>query len=137
MKIFIRKQRGYTILELLTTLFIIAALASIMIPNLRRAIFKAHMSGCMSNVRNLATALQVYSNDNDAHYPDTLSRLTPQYISIIPTCQSVNADTYTPGYVTSDDLRIFTLHCKGNNHQAVGFQPDEPYFDMSTGLNPR
>ena len=132
-----RSSRGFTLLELLTVVFIISTLASIMIPTVKRAMWKAQATVCATNVRNMATALQVYSNDYDGLYPDDLNKLSPKYVRILPTCPSAGTVTYAAGYSTTSDSQSFTLSCKGKNHELVGYGQDEPYYDLNTGLNPR
>jgi len=130
-------SRGLTLLELLTVVFIISTLATIMIPTVKRAMYKAQLTGCMTNVRNMATALQIYSVDYDSHYPSQLNMLLPKYLKSVPACPSADIDTYTTGYTISADNQNFTLACKGNYHIVLGLGVDEPYYDLHTGLNPR
>lgn len=124
-------------LELMTVMFIIATMASIMVPTIKRAMWKAQVTGCATNTRNMATALQVYANDYEGLYPDQLVKLEPKYIRSVPTCPSAMVDTYSPGYTVSSDAQSYTICCKGHNHAVMGLKPDEPYYDLFTGLNPR
>jgi len=131
------KQRGFTLIELLTILFIISVLAAIAIPHLRRAVVKADVVGCKSNLRNIAAAITVYSNDNNHLFPDQLYRLTPSYVQSIPCCPGVSANTYSAGYETNTDYNIYTIYCKGKNHSDYGYTVDEPYYTSSDGLFPK
>jgi prepilin-type N-terminal cleavage/methylation domain-containing protein len=132
-----KKSRGFTLLELLTTMFIIAALASLIFPNIRKAMDKGRLSGCQSNLRALATQLQLYANDNETKYPSTLTILIPKYIRAIPECPAAAIDTYTAGYATSIEQTVFTICCKGKNHELTNLGEDEPYYDMVSGLGPK
>ena len=58
-----QRTAGYTMIELLTVIFIIGVIAAIIIPNIKNAFYRAQVSGCQSNLRNIATALQVYHTD--------------------------------------------------------------------------
>lgn len=133
---FSKSKRGFVLIELLTVLFILSTLVMLLIPNLRWTVYKTHLSGCQQNLRNLSTALQLYANDNDDHYPENLEKLKPHYFQYIPTCPSAGADTYSPGYDITDNRKIFTLPCKGRNHEVLGLGEDEPYWSMSEGLKP-
>ncbi|MHB9134680.1 MAG: type II secretion system protein, partial [Armatimonadota bacterium] len=64
-----RSQRGFTLIELLVVIAIIAILASILFPVFAKAREKARQTTCTSNVRQLATAVQMYNQDNQSRYP--------------------------------------------------------------------
>jgi prepilin-type N-terminal cleavage/methylation domain-containing protein/prepilin-type processing-associated H-X9-DG protein len=63
------RQEGFTLIELLTVIAIIGILASILIPVVGRVRESARASSCMSNVRQIGTALHLYVNDNNDNYP--------------------------------------------------------------------
>ncbi|CAN0391541.1 unnamed protein product, partial [Phaeothamnion confervicola] len=53
------------------------------------------LTGCKSNLKNLATSLEMYSTDNAGHYPrSSLNLLTPNYLKVIPQCPTAQRDTY-------------------------------------------
>jgi len=53
-------QRGFSLIELLIVVVIIAVLAAILIPNFFRTRASAQVAASKSNLRNLATALATY-----------------------------------------------------------------------------
>ena len=65
----IRKKPGFTLIELLVVISIIAVLMSIMMPALARVREQAKQTSCMSNMKSLAQAAMVYSNDSNGRYP--------------------------------------------------------------------
>jgi len=62
-------KRGFTLIELLVVIAIIAILASILFPVFAKAREKARQTQCTSNVKQLALAIQMYSQDNGSQYP--------------------------------------------------------------------
>ena len=64
-----RHPRGFTLVELLVVIGIIALLISILLPALSRAKESAARIACASNMRQIGTAIQMYILDNKGTYP--------------------------------------------------------------------
>jgi len=65
----VRSGRGFTLIELLVVIAIIAILAAILFPVFAQAREKARAVTCVSNLRQLGTAIQMYATDYDQKYP--------------------------------------------------------------------
>lgn len=61
--------RGFTLVELLVVIGIIALLMSILMPALTKAKRQAQAVACMSNVRQIYTAIAMFAQDNKGHLP--------------------------------------------------------------------
>src|SRR5262245_26021547 len=64
-----RRQHAFTLIELLVVIAIIAILAAILFPVFAQARAKARQTSCLSNLRNIDTAFQMYAQDYDEQFP--------------------------------------------------------------------
>src|SRR5690242_9553375 len=64
-------HRGFTLIELLVVIAIIAILAAILFPVFAQAREKARQTACVSNLKQIGTAAQMYAQDFDEHLPGT------------------------------------------------------------------
>lgn len=62
-------ETGFTVLELLVVICIIAILAALLFPTFTLAREKAHQASCASNMRQLGIAAMLYAQDHDEHLP--------------------------------------------------------------------
>jgi prepilin-type N-terminal cleavage/methylation domain-containing protein/prepilin-type processing-associated H-X9-DG protein len=63
------RKPAFTLIELLVVIAIIAILAAILFPVFAQARDRARMSACLSNMRQIGTALMMYAQDWDETFP--------------------------------------------------------------------
>jgi len=64
-----RRTKGFTLIELLVVIAIIGILAAMIFPVFARARESARKAVCLSNVKNIALAIQMYLGDNNDTLP--------------------------------------------------------------------
>lgn len=84
-------QKGFTLIELLVVIAIIGLLASVVLLALNSARQKSRDAKRLADVRQIASALELYFNDN-SRYPATSEYgsggtipLAPTYLTAVPT----------------------------------------------------
>jgi prepilin-type N-terminal cleavage/methylation domain-containing protein/prepilin-type processing-associated H-X9-DG protein len=73
----VKRPRGFTLIELLVVIAIIAILAAILFPVFAQARQKARMTACLSNLKQMGTALMMYVQDYDEMLTPHLDRNDP------------------------------------------------------------
>jgi len=92
-----KREDGYTLIDLLVSMTIIAIVAMLVVPQLVTAFERARQRRTTGDMRNLSTALSTYQLDNGSSYPSTaagLAALSPDYYSGIPSDGWGNAYFY-------------------------------------------
>ena len=69
-----QRRRGFTLIELLVVIAIIGILAAMVFPVFARARESARKAVCLSNVKNIALAIQMYLADNNDCFPPSEHR---------------------------------------------------------------
>jgi len=73
--------KGFTLIELLVVIAIIAILAAILFPVFAMAKQSAHRAKCVGNMKQIGTALLLYTDDYNSKYPSRAAGLRPKEVS--------------------------------------------------------
>jgi len=99
-----RRLRGFTLIELLVVIAIIGILAAMVFPVFARARESARKAVCLSNVKNIALAINMYLADNNDTFPPSEHRQEAiDYFATVPgsgtqgNCNVPDPDAYYHG----------------------------------------
>ena len=84
----LRSGKGFTLVEILIVVAIIALLGGIAIPNFLRARQIALQNTCIANLKQIQGAVQIFSLDasSASNYTPSMDELVPNYIRAWPKC---------------------------------------------------
>ncbi|MDO8683436.1 MAG: prepilin-type N-terminal cleavage/methylation domain-containing protein [Armatimonadota bacterium] len=119
-----KKNAGFTLIEIMIVVLIIAILLAIAIPNFLRARETSRAKSCMANLRQVETAKEQWAMDERKAATDTptAANLVTEYMrsatdNTLPTCPS--SGTYTIGDMSTRPLCSIGTNGTGDydNHQ--------------------
>lgn len=128
-------RRGFTLIEMLVVIAIVAILAGLLMPALQSALKSAHGASCLNNQRQLTAAFSFYLNDNgNAYAPDGIgdSNISGTiWMGYAP----VGRTNFGRLYLYTNSVAIF--FCNGTEYPASGLfrspAAQIERFDKTTG----
>lgn len=115
-------QSGFTIMELLVVLLLIALLASVVTPIVSKSIVRAKEATLKENLFVMRKALDDYFADN-ARYPEQLEILVEQrYLRFIPVDPLLDKNEWNLTYTETEDASpgIIDIHSQSNQQASDG-----------------
>jgi len=109
-----KRKKGFTLIELLVVIAIIAVLAAILFPVYSRVREKSRQSSCLSNLRQIGTALRSYIEDYTPYFP---------YSTAPSVCPVIIDQVFRPGWVGNslqpymNNIQLF--QCPSGRHVWV------------------
>lgn len=97
-----RRERGFTLVEIMIVVLIIGILLAIAVPSFMNARERSRANACRSNLRQIQAAKEQWAMANNKGPTDTpaWTDLTPNFIQQQPSCPS--GGTYTIGNMSTD-----------------------------------
>ena len=137
-----KSQKGFTLIELMIVIAIIAILAAILIPNFLHARAEAQTSGCEGNEKQIATALEEYAVDNNGKYVGgsvTSTLLGTLYLGVTPK-DPVDSSQYSVNTTSGGSYGSYEITDAGS-HDTTTTQnlPGNPggqsiIYDQNSGI---
>ncbi len=152
------RSKGFTLIEILVVIAIIAILAAILFPVFARARENARRSSCQSNLKQIGLAMMQYTQDFDETMPSifnqnsnirmpngSIAPIAPWYQMIYPymkniqvlNCPSEKSIIWTSGSFTGDIpygynfTSAWTQSCSPNCGVQLGYPNDGPGAKLS------
>lgn len=92
LKMFIKKKKGFTLVELMVVVAIIGILVAIAVPVYNNSQATAKTNACKANLRTINGAIQMY-NASESTAATSIADLVPNYLAVEPKCP--DGGTYT------------------------------------------
>jgi prepilin-type N-terminal cleavage/methylation domain-containing protein/prepilin-type processing-associated H-X9-DG protein len=103
------RHSGFTLIELLVVIAIIAILAAILFPVFAKAREKARQTKCLSNQRQIALSIMMYTQDNNEILPPANATTLTSSVSVPAGILVCPDSTNTNGYGYSYGLNLSAL----------------------------
>ncbi len=118
------RRRGFTLIEIMIVIAIIAILATIAVPNFMRARGEAQLDGCIQNEKTIQTALEMYLIRHKAPLTIDVDTLVEgKYLKEAPKCPSAGTCCYSItvcGKPGKEQVGAYAIKCESNAHGSVG-----------------
>ena len=122
-----RSSHGFSLVELLVVIGIIAILVSVMFPYLRSALIKANTIKCAGHLRSIGTAMISFAGDNNGNLP--LSDTGVVAYNAMGSTSKVYGWTQQLAPYIGADLTVF--QCPDSSTSLASFNANYAYFSST------
>lgn len=122
------RERGFTLIEMMIVVAIIAILVAVLVPNFIRARAQAQTAACESNLKSIATAIELYQTDHNQYPTASAVSITATDANLSTYLKQVPVDpanptghyiyTVTPASSTASSSS-YTITCPGFHDPAT------------------
>ncbi len=122
-----KTQRGFTLLELMITLVIVAVLTAIALPNYTNYVTRGNIPEATSNLAAMRVQMEQYFQDNRTYLNAPTCITPPSGKNFTFTCQTpLSASHYTLQAQGQGPMAGFTYTVNDGNNQASTIAPPAP-----------
>lgn len=151
------RLRAFTLVELLVVIGIISVLVGILLPTLGRARAAAQATVCLSNLRSIGQALNLYTSENKGYFPGSGSSSGAGIWSVVggkytinpglslsnapgvnealdwagPIARSMGKKQFTEGPLATDGVERFKAYCELKEFLCPSYA--ETFWTVSSG----
>lgn len=130
---------GFTLAEIMVVIAVIGIISGISIPNIMRTRGESQLNGCVQNLKNISTALEIYLIRHPATADLTVDILVDSgYLKENPKCPAAGTCCYTvtpcgkPG--KQMPYGAYAIKCESDAHGSVGCDNGYPKLVTNGGI---
>ncbi len=122
-----RRPSAFTLIELLIAIGVVALLAAILFPMMRRAREQANQTACLSNLHQVGVAFTLYASANLEHFPKSAAIHAPDAADWIywQAGRDLNQSRIVP-YMSPFSQK--SLRCPSDSFEAHRYHGDGGYY---------
>jgi len=139
-----KNKTGFTMVEIIIVVAVIAVLASIIIPKMSGARDSSKLAACKANLKHIGIAAGLYANDNDGAYSpyavqtnfsvnSSCYLVTGGYLKTAPICSASSA-YYGAWALYPPDYPTLYVHCGQTTHASMGMPTYRPAYTPERGV---